>query len=236
MRSRYKINNLGDNMKIVSLANLKGGSGKSTHAINIADGLGLRGLRVVLCDLDEDQETVIDWSEINDNRSFDIKLVDPEKLGNFIDRNKNDYDFAILDCPPAANRAAAYVVRYSDLVIMPVMPSMVEVWALRRLNDLILDRQVITDGLPIARIMLSRCRKRTKLLPKVINALNDPELQLPSVMNSGTTFRQSYIQTISDGETVYINDRKEYGNDITVCIEQIEAIVSEILEISGDQS
>ena len=223
-------------MKVVSIANLKGGSGKSTHAINIADGLGLRGLRVVLCDLDEEQETTFDWSEINEKRSFDVKLVNAEKLGNFVNRNKNDYDFSILDCPPAANRAAAYVVRYSDLVITPIMPSLPEVWALRRLNDLILDRQIITDGLPEARIMLSRCRKRTKLLSEVVKTLKDPEFQFPIVMNSGTTFRQSYIQTISDGKTVYINDRKKYGNEITVCIDQIEAIVSEILEILGDQS
>ena len=127
-------------MEVVAIANQKGGTGKSTTAINVAEGLARQRLRVLLGDLDEGQESSADWADINEKRLFDFKLVNPEKVGNFIERHADDYDIIVLDCPPRADSVAAHVIRYSSLIIMPVAPSPIEIWGLRRLVDIIKDR------------------------------------------------------------------------------------------------
>lgn len=42
----------GDKIQVITIANFKGGSGKSTTAINLAHRLSLRGYRVLACDID----------------------------------------------------------------------------------------------------------------------------------------------------------------------------------------
>ena len=221
-------------MNVISIANQKGGTGKSTTAINISESLGKRGYYVMLGDLDEGQESSADWADINEKRSFDFKLVNPDKIENFINRHNDHYDYLILDCPPRADRVAAHVVRHSSLIIMPVAPSPIEIWGLRRLVDIIKDRQVLTDGKPISSVLLSRCKRGTKLVPKSVRVLKDLELE---IMDSGTTELEAYRQVMAYGATVF-DDPKEIGDpsiNTAPCILQINNIVDEILQILGYQ-
>lgn len=215
-------------MKVVSIANQKGGTGKSTTAINLAEGLGRRSFRVLLGDLDEGQESSADWADINEKRNFHVKIVNPDKINHFIKRHEDDYDYLIFDCPPRGDSVAANIVRYSSLIIMPVAPSPIEIWGLRKLVYIIKDRQLLTDGIPAAKVLLSRCKKNTKLVAKTVRILKLLEIDL---MESGTTELEVYRQVMEHGATVY-DDPKKLGDPTMVnapAIEQIDNIINEIL-------
>lgn len=222
-------------MKVIAIANQKGGTAKTTAAINISEGLGRRNYKVLLADLDK-QESSSDWAHINDHRSFDFKTIfEPTKLKDFIKQYQTNYDYIILDCPPGADAIAAQIMKNSTLVLIPNGPSPVEIWALSRFIDVVRDRQKIQEGKPLARILLSRCILGTKLVPKSVKACQDLELE---IMQSGTIELEAYKQVFGHGGTVFSNSKELGGERINTkpCVEQIEAIVSEILELLGDQS
>ncbi|MDP2792208.1 MAG: ParA family protein [Rectinemataceae bacterium] len=98
--------------KIISLANIKGGVGKSTIAINLAGYLATNAT-VLLIDADP-QGTVTDWnmvrhrnSKIQNNNISILETIEPFNDENFVksvEINSKGKEFVIIDCPPEAKK------------------------------------------------------------------------------------------------------------------------------------
>lgn len=146
-------------VRVIALANQKGGVGKTTTALNIAAGLLKNGQKVLLIDLDPQSNATsgagIDKKEINfdaydvliSNRSvksailkrtdnFDILPSSPELAGAEIEltkkknrqmilkrkiaQEKENYDFVIIDNPPALGLLSLNSLMAADSVLIPV--------------------------------------------------------------------------------------------------------------------
>ena len=117
---------------ITVIANLKGGSGKSTVAFNLAVWLEMSGRRVVGYDLDP-QCTFSDLGmlrkEIGNKPDLDIHSV-RAVLGEQLTAHE---DCEVLVDVGAANMAAMKEAMTSaDRILVPVPPSQADVWATQR--------------------------------------------------------------------------------------------------------
>jgi chromosome partitioning protein len=113
---------------IISLINQKGGVGKTTAAVNLAGALAASGNHILVVDSDP-QGSVIQWQSIADNDEFDaVHLPDPELKKGLKAYNRR-YDHIVIDSPPAVEEITRSVITVSNLAIIPIGPSPLDIWS-----------------------------------------------------------------------------------------------------------
>lgn len=122
---------------ITVIANLKGGSGKSTVTFNLAIWLQLQGESVVTYDLDP-QQTLNDVARLRKEDGtapeLDVKIVDDENIcTNFSEHSCH----VLVDVGAANMNAMKTAIGIADRVLIPVQPSQPDVWATQRFLKII---------------------------------------------------------------------------------------------------
>lgn len=205
-------------MTVISVSNQKGGSGKTTIAINLADGLQRQGYKVLVVDSDP-QGSARDWNAENDGEVLPVIGLDRESLPKDVLKFKSQYDFIVIDSGSKIERMASAAIKAADIVLIPVQPSPYDVWAVSELVDLVKARQEVTDGIPKAAFIVSRAIKNTLLSNEVIEALSSYELP---VLESRTNQSVVYPTTASQGLTVFSDSSSKASTEIeNLCKEVI---------------
>jgi len=117
---------------VITVAQQKGGTGKTTLAANIAAALGGRS-RVALLDIDP-QRSLARWHELRTARTgpcsaLTFSDLSGWRLGTELERLKCGHDFVLIDSPPQIDTDARLAIRAADLVLIPVQPSPPDIWA-----------------------------------------------------------------------------------------------------------
>jgi chromosome partitioning protein len=206
-------------MKIVSVLNPKGGSGKTTLATNLACGIHERGLRVLLVDSDI-QGSARDWHAARDDNPIPLIALDRAPNLRSIASVGQGYDLVVVDGAANLDSIIPAAIRIASAVVIPIQPSPYDIWAAGDLVDLIKARQEVTDGIPRSAFVISRAIKNTKLGSEVTDALG--EYGLP-VFRSRTSQRQLYAQSVSEGLSVLAHPKSEAAFEI-------QAITAELLD------
>lgn len=106
--------------KIITIANSKGGVGKTTTAIFLATLLSRHG-RVLLKDADA-QGSATEWLEDIAELPFDYEIANIRSLAK-----TKQYDYVIIDTPPQNSEMIYTAIDVADFVIIPAAPSALEV-------------------------------------------------------------------------------------------------------------
>lgn len=127
-----------------AVASQKGGVGKTTVIMNLADGLHRAGYRVLVVDMDP-QGSATKWERkrVEDYESFPTKVeplwdVNESDVKRWLLKRVEDYDFFLFDTPPklrAPELRAALMV--ADTVIVPFYPHASTIDALEELRPLL---------------------------------------------------------------------------------------------------
>lgn len=126
--------------KVVTVAQQKGGSGKTTVAANLAVEFRRRGLRVALLDTDP-QGSLGRWFLSRRERlgepGMDFSTASAWGVGYECEKLRKQADVVIVDTPPKVDADLRPALREADLVLVPVAASMVDLWATDGVFDLI---------------------------------------------------------------------------------------------------
>lgn len=210
-----------DCMKVIAVLNQKGGAGKTTIATNLARGLQLDGLDVVLGDADP-QGTARDWAGAAEHPTVvTVGLDRARSVLNDVRRLKAEV--VVIDGPPSASDATAAAIAVADLVLIPVQPSPFDIWAARAIVDLITERQIITGGQPAAAFVVNRAVAGTLLEGDVKQALEEFELPvLPTVVHQ----RQSYPRLAIAGRSVLdVRAERDAAAEIRSLVDDVRALL-----------
>lgn len=174
-------------MLTVAIFNLKGGTGKSTGAINLGAALATGKRRVLLIDLDGQrtlsfglgkdgtEPTSLNWLQGEDVTPVPtpVKNLDliPGDIGMFRLTAGSDifapslkrirplgYDMILMDCPPSLGVASVQAILNSDRVLMPTL---CEPASLKGLSDALGLIRGENDSIPVD---VLRCRYRRNLV------------------------------------------------------------------------
>jgi chromosome partitioning protein len=114
---------------VITIAQQKGGAGKTMLAANLAAAWAPHH-RVTLLDIDP-QHSLAQWYKLRPASLPSVGFSDVSgwRIGGELDRLGKAADILIVDTPPQIDSDAARAIRAAALVLIPVQPSMPDLWA-----------------------------------------------------------------------------------------------------------
>ena len=204
--------------KVITFANQKGGSGKSTLSANVAVLWSNSGYKVAVIDADPQNSLTYWLSERKkyygaDDIGIDSYNFDIRNLSEEIKKIKRKYDFIIIDSPPSITFGTIQIIKASKGVFVPVQPSPLDLMA--TLPFLQIAREERKKPL----IILNRVMSRARLTDAMILRLRYSGAKIArSRISSKVIFAETYavgrgvidINVTSDAAKEIIN----VGNEI----------------------
>jgi chromosome partitioning protein len=125
---------------VITIAQQKGGAGKTTLAAHLAIAWAGQGGSVALIDIDP-QGSLAAWHALRAERfdgksGIDFAAITGWRTAAEVERRARDHDIVVIDSPPHAETEAKLAIRAARLVVMPVQPSPMDVWATKPTLDL----------------------------------------------------------------------------------------------------
>jgi len=197
-------------VQIISVINLKGGVGKTTIALNLAATLADHGHQVLLIDADP-QQSATQWAQQGPAASGAGALpmaVAPLRADDGAPQfqaalvrlaQAAQATLVVIDCPPELSDPALVAALLSDVVLVPVTPSPLDLWAAKQAVATAQEARTLRDGrTPLISLVPSKLLPQTILardLPAALEALGEP-------IAPAITQRVALVEAIVLGQTI----------------------------------
>ena len=201
---------------VITIAQQKGGSGKTTLAVNLAVALARGGHSVAVLDTDP-QGSLGRWFMTRRERfgeaGMEFATASAWGVAYECEKLARAAEFVIVDTPPKADSDLRPALRAADLVLVPVAASHVDLWATEGVLDLA--RREDTPAI----VVLNRMRANTRLGGDVTAAARETgaEVAGPALAN-----RIAYAETLGQGLGVIEAPRNAAARA------ELEALIAEL--------
>ena len=203
---------------VITVAQQKGGTGKTTLAANLGVAL-VASRKVALLDIDP-QHTLTRWHELRPKTAAKLTFsnVSGWRVGGELDRLKANHDFVVIDSPPQVDTDARLAIRSADLVLVPVQPSPPDVWAAEGTLKLVAAEK------RKAAMVLNRVPSSGKLRETVTTLLQrGGKPLLTATIGNRTGFAIAFASGLAVSETA----------PRSIAANEVGALLSELLEMLG---
>ncbi len=158
---------------IVSIANSKGGVGKSTIATHLAVEGAAAGLRVLLVDTDPQASSTLFCATRDPSRpAFSVVQLTKPILHRELPKLTAPYDLAIVDTMGREGATFRSALSAADTILVPITPSAFDIWASEDVFTVIEEIGTSRDHLR-TRVLLNMVIPRTVIAREALDALDD---------------------------------------------------------------
>lgn len=209
--------------KIAAVANLKGGTGKSTIAVNLACELASEGRSVILVDADE-QGTASYWIGRGEYPITLKSVAVGENAQAWASQVAGlEADIVVIDAPPQIGETTRAIIAVADLILIPALASTADIMATGKALALVrTTRDQRHDDRPKTLLVPSRVDRRTaagKEIEAVLLEFGEPVA--PMVRQ-----RTAFVDCFSAGRWIGSYAR---NSDAHVDIQALAAVVRRML-------
>jgi len=208
--------------KVITIAQQKGGTGKTTLAVHLAMAfIKYHDLKVAIIDTDP-QGSLGKWFMIrsenkvsNENLTFKTASLWGAQYES--KTLKNDHDIVIIDTPPKIEADARPSIEAADLVLIPMAASHVDFWATGAITE------IAKQAKKKILVQINRSNQRSKLINKTKDFIKSLDLSSTKIIIGN---RQIYTSSMGEGKTAVEKQKK--GNAIEEIKNLSEQILSEL--------
>ncbi len=184
-------------MRAILVVNAKGGCGKTTISTNIAAYYAGRGRRTLLADYDV-QQSSMDWLAVRPD--WREPILGWSARDERVLRLPGDLEVLVMDSPARVEgRGLTDLVRRADRIIVPVLPSPIDIRAAANfIGNLLMQGRLRGERERVA-VVANRVRENTLLYMKLRKFLKS--LQIPFVATLRDS--QNYVRAADEGVGIF---------------------------------
>ena len=215
--------------RIVTVAQQKGGAGKTTMVAHLAIAWAQAGHSVAVVDIDPQASLSAWWAMRGEmgvpapvgargKGGVSVHRITGWRTANEVEKLARTNDVVIIDSPPHAETEAKIAVRSADLVVVPLQPSPMDLWATKATLDLAAGEKTA------ALLVLNRVPQRANLTEAMIAKLGELDATVAkSRIGNRVALAAALVEGL--GDTEY-----QPGGSAAA---EIKALAAEVLKAAG---
>lgn len=220
-------------MPVIVVANPKGGAGKSTLTLVMAQTLKKLGASVAIIDADPNQP-IADWRR--GNSEYNLPVVTDTKESTIIRQIKDQASvnqFVFVDLEGTASRLVSRAITQATLVLIPLQASGVDARQASRAVELIHEEEEALGDRHIPfRIILTRTSPiiRTRIEKEIVNHIQAAGLPIfHHALNERQAYKAIFVRRCALSEL----DPQEV-NGLTEAIKNADQVAEELIDVITD--
>lgn len=217
---------------IVLIGGEKGGTGKSTLAVNLAAMLALNGRDVLLVDTDT-QPSASMWGATRDEEGIEPRVPCIQKSGKGLGKQLLDlaerYQEIVVDAGGRDSMELRYALGVAEKAFVPIRPGQFDSWTLERMDRLVEQMAAVNPELEVK--LLISCASSNLMIQEAKETrefIEDENFEYLRLADSVIRERIVYRKAVRDGRSIieYFDPRS--GKQDEKAIEELNKLYAEI--------
>jgi chromosome partitioning protein len=206
---------------------MKGGVGKSTTAQNIGVCFTHKGYKTCIVDTDFELQTSTKWAaeRTTDLLPVPVFPVKNDELSKTVVGLKKDYDLVVIDGTPALFELSTRAIILSDVVIMPILPSIADIWTLEKFISGYEEAKMAKESMGAsvqAYVLLNKFNENLNLDREAIEVLRGFDI---AILNAKLVNRIAYREAMPQGRGVIEYRDRKAKDEMFALADEIEKIL-----------